>query len=100
MDPQQAQQQAMHMMAVMFPMMMFGWLIMMTVLIIPLWQISKKAGLSGFLSLLTLIPGIGILIALYIIAFSQWRVIPAANLVSYPPPQYPPTSYPPQGRTL
>ncbi len=99
MDPQQAQAQAMHMMMVMLPMFFVFWAVMMAIVIIPLWNISKKAGLSGPLSLLALIPGIGILVVLYVVAFSQWKVVPAASAVAYPA-SYPPTNYPPPPTTL
>lgn len=60
------------------------------------WRILNKAGLSGPLALLVLFPGFGWIIVVCILAFSQWRVIPA-------PPAYgglqpfplPPTNYPP-----
>ena len=96
MDSQQAQ--AMHTMAVMLPMFFFFGLIMMALIIVPLWKICLKAGLSGPLSLLAIIPGVGMLIALYIIAFSEWRgVAPtAAYQATYPPAPYPPAGYPPQ----
>ena len=61
------------------------------------WRIFTKAGLSGPLSLLILIPGIGPVIPLCILAFSEWKVVPAPQLYPglqpYPPP--PPPSYPP-----
>ena len=61
------------------------------------WRIFTKAGLSGPLSLLVLVPGIGPIIVVCILAFSEWRVVPAppqygAGLQPYPPP---PTNYPP-----
>jgi hypothetical protein len=60
------------------------------------WRILTKAGLAGPLSLIILFPGIGRLIVDCILAFSEWRVVPAPNpysgLQPYPPP---PTSYPP-----
>jgi uncharacterized membrane protein YhaH (DUF805 family) len=66
------------------------------------WRIFTKAGLSGPLSLLILIPGIGPLIPLCILAFSEWKVVPAPQLYPglqpYPPP--PPPSYPPAPPTL
>ena len=40
--------------------------------IIPLLEIAKKAGLHFSVALLTLVPGIGTLIAIYILAFSRW----------------------------
>jgi hypothetical protein len=36
------------------------------------WRIFEKAGFSGALSLLTLIPGIGHFICVLILAFSRW----------------------------
>ena len=41
--------------------------------VIPLWTIFKKSGQNPLLSLLALLPGIGLLLALYIAAFSTWR---------------------------
>ncbi len=60
------------------------------------WRIFVKAGLSGPLSLLLLVWPVGLIIVLCILAFSDWRVIPAPSpyggLEPYPPP---PTNYPP-----
>ena len=42
------------------------------VILIPYWKIFSKAGFSGWLSLLILIPFIN-LIALYVVAFSEWK---------------------------
>ncbi|MBW4039338.1 MAG: hypothetical protein HIU91_10790 [Acidobacteria bacterium] len=60
------------------------------------WRILDKAGLAGPLSLLILIWPIGLIIVTCILAFSDWKVIPAAQLYPglqpYPPP---PPSYPP-----
>jgi len=94
MDPQQSQQQAMHILAVMLPMMALFGIVFMVILIVPLWQIAKKAGLSGPLSLLALIPGVGLLVALYVIAFMEWRVAPIV-VAAYPPTYPPPPAYPP-----
>ena len=94
MDPQQAQQQALRIFSTMVPLIGLFMLVAVALYIIPLWQICKKAGLSAPLSLLALIPGVGKLIVLYIIAFSDWRVIPFpyGGLQPYPPP---PPNYPP-----
>lgn len=96
MDPQQAP--AMHATAVMLPIFFLFVLIVMALIIVPLWKICSKAGLSGPLSLLALIPGIGMLITLYIIAFSDWKIVaPTVTYQQpYPPSPYPPTGYPPQ----
>jgi hypothetical protein len=54
------------------------------------WRICTKAGLEGALALLLLIPGIGRLILLCILAFSDWKVVPVPQNPYYAPP----TSYP------
>ncbi|MGI4827348.1 MAG: hypothetical protein ACRYFU_04030 [Janthinobacterium lividum] len=64
------------------------------------WRIFAKAGLPGPLALLWLVPGIGWIIALCILAFSEWKVVPARSAYgdlppAYPPPAYPATVYPP-----
>jgi hypothetical protein len=41
------------------------------VVIAPIWQIFKKAGFSPWLSLLTLLPVVG-LFTLYYVAFTRW----------------------------
>jgi hypothetical protein len=67
--------------------------------IIPFWMIFKKAGFSPWMALLLFIPLANIII-LYVLAFSQWKVVPAPQLTGgYPPnaypPAYPPVAYPP-----
>jgi hypothetical protein len=60
--------------------------------VIPYWQIFKKAGFPAATSLLMLVP-LANLVILYIVAFSQWKVVPVAQTgypTAYPPPQYPP----------
>jgi hypothetical protein len=99
MYPQPTQAQAMHMFyAVILPVFGVITIVMMAIVIIPLWQICKKAGFGGVLSLLSLIPVIGTLIVLYVVAFSDWKVEPVTAVVY--PPAYPPSSYPPQGPTV
>jgi hypothetical protein len=68
-------------------------IVFLLLVIIPLWFICKKAGLSPWLSLIVLFPGLGTLILLYIIAFVDWKVIPAPQM-AYTPPV--PPAYPPQ----
>jgi hypothetical protein len=41
------------------------------VILAPFWQIFKKAGFSPWLSLLTMIPLVGLL-TLYYVAFTRW----------------------------
>jgi hypothetical protein len=49
-------------------------LIVAAVIIVPFWQIFSKAGYSGWLSFLMLLPFIN-LIALYVLAFSDWPAL-------------------------
>jgi hypothetical protein len=68
------------------------------ILMIPFWFICKKAGFSPWLSLLCVIPSLGTLVLLYVLAFSQWKVVPAPQMGYLPPQPYPPQPpLPPQG---
>jgi hypothetical protein len=63
------------------------WAITIVICMIPCWMILKKAGFSPWLSLLCIIPSLGTLVLLYVLAFAQWKVAPiqlVAN-VSHPP---------------
>ena len=69
-------------------------LVGLAIVIVPVWFICKKAGFSPWLSLLCAVP-LGNLILLYVLAFSEWRVVPVQPATwPPPPPPYPP--YPPQ----
>lgn len=66
--------------------------IALVAVIVPTWFICKKAGFSPWLSLLNIVP-IGGLVLLYVLAFADWKVIPAP-VQAWIPPQPPYT--PPQ----
>lgn len=68
-------------------------LIAIAVVLVPLWQICKKAGFTPWLSLLVFVP-FGGLILLYVLAFARWKVTPLPQYGAYPPAVYPP-AYPP-----
>ncbi|HUV69165.1 MAG TPA: hypothetical protein VMW15_05845 [Terracidiphilus sp.] len=68
----------------------------LAILIIPFWFICKKAGFSPWLSLLNIIP-LGNLILIYVLAFSDWKVVPAPQGYWQQPPYPPPPPIPPQG---
>ena len=90
-QPDQAQIQ--HLMAVFLPFIGLAVLLGWAIIIIPFWQIFKKAGMGGALSLLMIIPLVNI-IMVYVLAFSRWKVVPAPDFAApYPPPTYPP-AYP------
>jgi len=95
MDPQQQQQQMAHMFLAMMPVFLLFGLAMYAFFIFLFWRIFTKAGLSGPLSLLTLVPGIGPLIVLCVLAFSEWKVTPIPSQAYYPPSYPPPPAYPP-----
>jgi len=46
-------------------------LLMLALVIVPFWRIFTKAGFSGWLSLLMLVPLVNLL-ALYFLAFAEW----------------------------
>jgi uncharacterized membrane protein YhaH (DUF805 family) len=94
MDPQQQQQFGSMMAGFIGVIIIFG-LIFLAFLIFLLWRIFTKAGLSGALSLLVLIPGIGSLVVLCVLAFADWKVVPAPTAAPYYPPVYPPPPPPP-----
>jgi hypothetical protein len=79
------------------PFMGLFFLVGFLVYVIPFWMIFKKAGFSPWLVLLFFVP-LANLIVLYIVAFSQWKVVPISQCVgtAYPPAVYPPqqTGYP------
>jgi hypothetical protein len=91
-NPQMIQHMVMAMMAI-IPIIM---VITIAIFMVPCWFICKKAGFSPWLSLLCIIPSLGTLVLLYVLAFAEWKVGPAP-LAAYPPP-YPPQQppYPPQ----
>jgi hypothetical protein len=83
---EQAQKMAMAMLAV----LPFIFIIGFAVVVIPTWFICKKAGFSPWLSLLIIVPFGGIIL-LYVLAFAEWKVIPAPQMAYMPPvPPYPP----------
>lgn len=58
------------------------------IMIIPYWMIFKKAGFSPWLSLLFFVP-LANIIVLYVVAFSQWKVVPVTELTPAYRPPYP-----------
>jgi uncharacterized membrane protein YhaH (DUF805 family) len=64
------------------------------IVMVPCWFILKKAGFTPWLSLLCLIPSLGTLVLLYVLAFSEWKGAPGPQAGWQPRPPYPP---PPQG---
>jgi hypothetical protein len=84
-DTTQAQHIAMAMMAI-FPII---FLIGTLIVVLPFWFICKKAGFSPWLSLINIVP-LGTLVLLYVLAFAEWKVVPAPVQAWVPQPPYPP----------
>ena len=91
-DPEQIQKMVMAMMAIL-PLII---LVCLAIIIIPFWFICKKAGFSPWLSFLNIIP-MGNLVLIYVLAFSDWKVVPTPQPAWMPQQPYPPQPpYPPQ----
>ncbi len=60
------------------------------IVMVPCWFILKKAGFSPWLALLCILPSLGTLVLLYVLAFAEWKVVPA------PQPGWPQPPMPPQ----
>ena len=65
-------------------------LVAIAIVMVPCWFILKKAGFTPWLSLLCILPSLGTLVLLYVLAFADWRVIPALHAYWPPQPPYPP----------
>jgi hypothetical protein len=89
-SPEMIQKMMVAMMAIIPIIILFTIVIVM----VPCWFILKKAGFSPWLCLLCLIPSLGTLVLLYILAFADWKVLPAPTAI-YPTPPYPPPPQPP-----
>jgi hypothetical protein len=93
-------QQIQRMMLAIIPLIMVFFLVGVAIVVIPFWFICKKAGFSPWLSMLCIVPSIGMLVLLYVLAFAEWKVVPAVQTAWGPPQPYPPQQppYPPQQR--
>jgi uncharacterized membrane protein YhaH (DUF805 family) len=76
------------------PIMLVLYIVVVAILMIPCWMILKKAGFSPWLALLCIIPSLGTLVLLYVLAFAQWKVVPAPQ-AAWPPAVPPPPPQPP-----
>jgi len=78
---------------VLLPLIFCFLLAWLAVIIVPFWMIFKKAGFPPALAFLMILPLVN-LVLLYVVAFSQWKVVPAP-VAYYPPPYTPPAAPPP-----
>lgn len=94
--------QVAHIIAAILPIIGLFVLLFQALIIVPLWVALKKAGLAPALSLIALIPTLGLIVVLFILAFSTWKGTPAPQYTGNYPGQMPPPVYPPvyaQGST-
>ena len=84
-----------HIMAAVLPVIGLFVLIFQALIVVPLWIALKKAGLAAPLALIALVPTLGLIIVLFILAFSTWKVAPAPYYAAGYPGQIAPPSYPP-----
>ena len=83
-------------MAVMVPVMIFAYLFIVALVMVPCWFICKKAGFSPWVALACIIPSLGTLVLLYVLAFADWKVMPVPPQAYWPPqPPYQPPPVPP-----
>ena len=66
------------------------YVVSVVLVMVPTWFICKKAGFSPWLSLLSLLPSLGLLILLYLLAFAEWPSQRAASSALAYVPQAPP----------
>ena len=59
-------------------------LVFIILFVIPFWMIWKKAGFSPWLSVLMIVPLVSI-VMLYVLAFADWKVVPANQATAFPP---------------
>ena len=85
--------QAMMAMAAIIPIIGIFMLVGLAILMVPFWFICKKAGFSPWLTFINLVP-LGNLVLLYILAFGEWKVVPAP-VPGWAPPYPPQPPYPP-----
>lgn len=76
----------MHMLTAMMAILPIFILVGIVIMLIPYWMIFKKAGFSPWLSILMFVPLVNF-IMLYVLAFSEWKVVPVAQAAPYIPPR-------------
>jgi len=83
-----------HIVMAMLAILPFVILVGVAIVMVPCWLILKKAGFSPWLALLCIVPNLGTLVLLYILAFADWKVVPAPQTFWPPQPPYPPPPSP------
>jgi uncharacterized membrane protein YhaH (DUF805 family) len=94
-DTQPNQEAIQHMMVAMMAILPIIFLVIIAIIMVPCWFILKKAGFTPWLCLLCLIPSIGLVVLLYVLAFADWKVAPAPQAGWQPRPPIPQPPQPP-----
>jgi uncharacterized membrane protein YhaH (DUF805 family) len=89
-ETQPNQEAIQHMVMAMMAVVPIIILVVIVIIMVPCWFILKKAGFTPWLCLLCLIPSIGLVVLLYVLAFAEWKVVPAPQAGWPPSPPYPP----------
>jgi hypothetical protein len=89
-DAQPNQEAIQHMVMAMMAIIPFIILVVIAIIMVPCWFILKKAGFTPWLCLLCLIPSIGLVVLLYVLAFAEWKVVPVPQVGWQPGPPFPP----------
>ena len=79
-----------HLMMVVLAIIPIIYAVIVAIVMVPCWFILKKAGFSPWLSLMCLIPSLGTLVLLYVLAFADWKIAPVAPPGLQPEPPFPP----------
>lgn len=82
-----------HILLAIIPVLFFVYLVAIAIVMVPCWFILKKAGFTPWLALLCIVPSLGTLVLLYVLAFGEWR--PTYMPPTYWPPQQPNPPQPP-----
>jgi hypothetical protein len=85
-DPEMVQRMVITIMSILPVLILIG----LAILIVPTWFICKKAGFSPWLSFICLVPTVGLLILLYVLAFAEWPSQRAAVPANWGAPPVPP----------
>jgi hypothetical protein len=83
-------------MMMILPILLLGYVFIVALIMVPCWFILKKAGFSPWLALLCILPSLGALVLLYVLAFAEWKVMPVPQAAWQPPAPYPPPPVAPQ----
>ena len=56
-----------------------GSILLLALFVVPLWRICVRAGFRPELSLVALVPGIGVAIVGAVLSFQEWKQLPSTQ---------------------